>query len=494
MQMSITAIIVTSFLFVGIGSLFYITTLNHKKNISLLQEKSSSVIIELNHKIAKEGDLLGDFEARLSGYLTKFSQVFFTDINVYGLDGQLLASSAKGIFRKGLTSKTINSSAFLNMHSYGKSLFIHKEKIGDYSYLSAYRPLLNQESEAIAYLNLPYFAKQDELTNEITTFLVAFVNVYVILIAFSIYLALVISNYITKPIEVIREKIGRLKLGKTAEKIEWKRQDEIGSLIAEYNRMVDELALSAELLAKSERESAWREMAKQIAHEIKNPLTPMKLSVQYLQKAWDDKAPDWEQRLKRFTNTIIEQINSLSIIASEFSDFAKMPRSNFREIDLVSIIDNSIGIFRESSPARFEFEPAGKHFVIADKEQLLRVFNNLIKNSIQAIQEPANGLIKIEISSDDLNHLVCLSDNGKGIPTELKDKVFYPNFTTKSGGMGLGLAMVKSIIENTRGTISFDSQESVGTTFYISLPKSGLSGGLDRDPHFPHQDSSIQVL
>jgi signal transduction histidine kinase len=473
LQLSITTIIIISFLFVGVGSLFYITTLHHNKNISILQEKSNSVLIELKHKLAKQGKMDTESEGLLTGYLVKFSQVFFTDINLYDLQGQLLATSARGIFRKGLASRTMNPAAYLNMHSLGKSMFIHEEKIGEYAYLSAYRPLRDDDARVIAYLNLPYFARQDELTNEITTFLVAFINVYVILIAFSIYLALAISNYITKPIELIREKIGRLKLGKTEEKIEWKRQDEIGSLIAEYNRMVDELAMSASLLAKSERESAWREMAKQIAHEIKNPLTPMKLSVQYLQKAWDEKAPDWDDRLKRFTDTIVEQINSLSIIASEFSDFAKMPRSNFKEIDLAEIIRNAIGIFRESSPIKFDFNLTGQYHVMADKEQMLRVFNNLIKNSIQAIQDPGNGLIRITLSSDESNHYIEFTDNGKGIPEEMKNKVFYPNFTTKSGGMGLGLAMVKSIIENAKGTIRFESRVPEGTTFYITLPKAG---------------------
>jgi len=332
-------------------------------------------------------------------------------------------------------------------------------------------PFRNKDSKMNAYLNLPFFAKQDELTNDITTFLVAFIYIYVILIAFSIYLALVISNYITKPIELIREKIGKLKLGKTEEKIEWKRQDEIGSLVAEYNRMVDELTQSAELLARSERESAWREMAKQIAHEIKNPLTPMKLSVQYLQKAWDEKVPDWDKRLKHFSNTIIEQINSLSVIAPEFSDFAKMPRSNFQRIDLAEIIGNSIGIFKASSRIKFDFTPGGEYFIFADKEQLLRVFNNLIKNSIQAIPVAKDGLIKIILSSDETSLYIHLMDNGKGIPKEMQKKVFYPNFTTKSGGMGLGLAMVKNIIENSGGTISFESEEAVGTTFKISLPR-----------------------
>ena len=475
LQLSVTALIVVSFLFVGAGSLYYLVTINNNKNLSILSEKSHSVLIEMEHKLASEENLPREMESYLSNLLYKFSLVFFSDINLYALDGRLLATSRPEVFNKGLKSEMINSTAFVNIQGYKKSLFIQEEKIGEYSYLSAYLPFRNDDNKLIAYLNLPYFAKQDELTNEISTFLVAFVNVYVILIAFSIYIALIISNYITKPVELIKQKISKLKLGKIDQKIEWKRQDEIGSLVAEYNRKVEELAQSAELLAKSERESAWREMAKQIAHEIKNPLTPMKLSVQYLQKAWDEKTPDWEERLQRFTNTIIEQIDSLSIIASEFSDFAKMPRTRLAVIELSEIISNSIGIFKEATKIEFEFKVTSNHYVFADKEQLLRVFNNLIKNSIQAIPEPGSGIIAIDLKTVEDNHIVQVTDNGKGIPEDQKSKVFYPNFTTKSGGMGLGLALVKNIIENSNGSISFESEEEKGTTFIITLPLAEVS-------------------
>jgi nitrogen fixation/metabolism regulation signal transduction histidine kinase len=211
-------------------------------------------------------------------------------------------------------------------------------------------------------------------------------------------------------------------------------------------------------------------MAKQIAHEIKNPLTPMKLSVQYLQKAWEEKAPDWEQRLKRFTQTLVEQIESLSSIASEFSDFAKMPKSNFEKIDLTKTIENVISLFKASNQIRFEFSCRDQHYVWADSEQLQRVFINLTNNSIQAITEPEKGLIRITVEKDAGFHVIRFADNGKGIPSDQKKKVFYPNFTTKSGGMGLGLAMVKNIIQNSNGEITFDSEEGKGTTFIIALP------------------------
>ncbi|MCF8369064.1 MAG: HAMP domain-containing histidine kinase [Bacteroidales bacterium] len=472
LQFSIVALIFASFIFIGISSVYYIISLNKDKNESILSEKAHSVLIELEHKLAEEPVLTADMELYLSDLLYKFSLVFFTDINLYSPEGTLLASSRSEIFNKRLLSNKMDPKAFQNLNYKKASLFIHEEKIAEYPFLSAYLPFINVNNNLIGYINLPYFAKQEELTKEISDFLVAFINIYVILIAVAIYIALIISNYITKPLQLLREKISQLKLGKSEEKIAWSKNDEIGSLVVEYNRMVDELASSVQLLAKSERESAWREMAKQIAHEIKNPLTPMKLSVQYLQKAWDEKSPDWDDRLKRFTRTIVEQINSLSIIATEFSDFAKMPRSNFAEVNLIEVISNAIDLYKDISPnIEFEFRQTNSCMIFGDKEQLLRVFNNLIKNSLQAIGNNDNGLISIKIVSDDKVHLISFTDSGKGIPDDQKAKVFSPNFTTKSGGMGLGLAMVKNIITNSSGKISFESKEGKGTTFTIEFPR-----------------------
>lgn len=472
LQLFITALIILSFLFVGISSLFYITTLNNNKNQELLSEKAHSVLIEIEHKLAGEQMFTLEIQQYLSDLLYKFSMVFFSDINLYDLDGTLIATSRPEIFNRGLISSKMDPGAFYQMSINKNSSFIHNESIGDYMYLSAYLPFRNENNKLIAFLNLPYFAKQEELTNDISTYLVALINIYVILIALAIFIALVVSKYVTKPVEMIKDKISRLKLGKTNEKIEWGKNDEIGGLVMEYNRMVDELALSAERLAKSERESAWREMARQIAHEIKNPLTPMKLSVQYLQKAWDEKAPDWDMRLQRFTHTIVEQIESLSSIASEFSDFAKMPKSNFEKIEINKIIDHSISLFKDTTPIQFDFKPSVIHIVYADKEQLLRVFINLINNSIQAILNPEKGHIDISVEAELRHIIIKFTDNGIGIPSDQKHRVFYPNFTTKSGGTGLGLAMVKNIIQNSKGEITFESSEGKGTTFIIRLPVS----------------------
>jgi len=472
LQLYIISLIIISFVIVGIITVRYVINLNSDKNKEILQEKTHSVLIELEHKLSEEGQLTADMEDYLTTYLIKFSKVFFSDINLYDLHGNLLASSRPEIFHKQLISTKMNSDAFRILTQQKKLLFIHTETIGDQDYFSAYVPFRNADNKVVAYLNLPYFARQTELQNEISVFLNAFLNVYVLLIAVAIFLAILISRYITQPLQLIRDKMGSLSLGGSNEKIKWSRNDEIGTLIAEYNRMIDELTSSAELLAKSERESAWREMAKQVAHEIKNPLTPMKLSVQYLQKAWDEKSDDWEERLNRFTQTIIEHIDTLSAIASEFSDFAKMPQKKEERIELSEAIKKSLDLFSDIENIQFSFKsiPDPPYFVLADKTQLIRVFNNLIQNAVQAIGQENEGSIQIILEREQANYLIRVADNGPGIPEDMMDKIFSPSFTTKSSGMGLGLALVRSIILEAGGSINFESSPATGTTFIILLP------------------------
>ena len=477
LQLYITSLIVVSLVIVGIISVAYVINLNTGKNKEILQEKTHSVLIELEHKLSGEDLLTADMEEYLTTLLIKFSKVFFSDINLYDLHGNLLASSRPQIFQKQLISTKMNSEAFRTLTIDKKLLYIHTETIGDQDYFSAYVPFMNEENKVVAYLNLPYFARQTELQKEISVFLNTFLNVYVLLIAVAIFIAILISRYITQPLQLIRDKMRNLSLGGTNEKIHWSRNDEIGTLVAEYNRMIDELSRSAELLAKSERESAWREMAKQVAHEIKNPLTPMKLSVQYLKKAWDEKSPDWEERLQRFTQTIVEHIDTLSAIASEFSDFAKMPQKKEEKIDLSETIKKSLDLFSDTENIHFSYHASvtSPPFVLADKNQLIRVFNNLIQNSVQAIGHKHEGIIKITVDPDHNNYVIRVIDNGPGIPYEMMDKIFSPSFTTKSSGMGLGLALVRSIIVEAGGNINFESSPTDGTVFIITLPAYQLS-------------------
>lgn len=472
-QLSIALIVVISFFIIGTGSIIYIYNIYNKKNYEIITEKLHSVLIELERELADRQTLTIETQEFLTDLLIKLQNVFFIDLNIYDLSGRLIASSNPRIFSEGIISKRMSPQVFAKMKHQKQFIYFFNEKIGDMRYVSAYAPFRNHHNKHIAYINLPYFAKQKDLQDEISSFLVTFINVYFMLIAFAIIIAFLISSYITKPLQMIKEKLSNIIYGKNNEKIEWNRQDELGGLIAEYNRMVDELLQSATMLAQSERESAWREMAKQVAHEIKNPLTPMKLNVQHIARAWNDKTPDFDQRLQRFEKSMIEQIETLARIAGEFSDFAKMPQTLSQTIDLIPLIHSAIDIYVQNESLQINFDCRECHsaMVNADKEQMLRVFNNLIKNAIQAKHDNQPCKINIQCRIDNEHYEIIFGDNGKGIPEDLQSRIFSPNFTTKSSGMGLGLAMVKNIITSVNGTIGFTSDTSSGTAFYIHLPK-----------------------
>jgi len=471
LQLALIAIILIATVGIGSITIYYLVNISINKNKDILTEKLHTVLIEIEDKFGNSPELTPLLTDSLATQLTKYSDAYFTDINIYDPAGNLLVSSRQAIFDEGLIADVMNANAYSQLSNGHKTLVIQNETIGKYQYLSAYIPFRNNNNKLIGYLNLPYFARQTSLKQEISTFLVAFTNIYAILTALAVMLALLISSYITRPLKLISEKLGKVKLGKTNEKIDWHRQDEIGGLIAEYNRMIEALAESAEMLARSERESAWREMAKQVAHEIKNPLTPIKLSVQHLQKAYDEKSPDWEIRLNTFTHTLIQQIDTLAAIATEFSDFANMPQAKNKKVDLVSVIQTAIVIFGETPGISIHFnEPSSLIFTWADEKQLLRVFNNLIKNAIQAIPHSRKGKIEIGIAQQQSDIHVSIADNGTGIQESESEKIFSPNFTTKSGGSGLGLSIVQKIISQAGGRIWFDSSNNEGTTFNLTLP------------------------
>ncbi len=470
-QISMISLMFLSLIVIGTITIYYNVNQFQKNHFKIISEKTQSVLVELEHKFGNYNKLTIADREKLTYWLVKFSNVFYSDINMYDLNGYLLATSRPEIFNKGLIDDRINPQAFRELKLNYKNEFIHKEQIGKLSYLSAYVPFNSVDNNQLAYLNLPYFTKQNLLTAEISNLIIAFINIYILLFIIAIAVSVVISNSITKPLRLIQKRFQKIQLDKTNEPIIYNKNDEIGELITEYNRMLKEIAKSAELLGKSERESAWREMAKQIAHEIKNPLTPMKLSIQHLNKAWENKDKNYDILQRKVTSTLIEQIDSLSTIATEFSNFALMPKTKNEKLNLAKKIQHFVDLFK-NVPQKIEVEVNNNEevFVFADKDQLARVFNNLINNAIQAISNETYGIIKISLKMDGDFVVVTVADNGSGISDELKDKIFEPNFTTKTGGMGLGLAMVKKIIEDANGKIWFETQINKGTIFYIKLP------------------------
>lgn len=471
-QFSILMILLTSLIVVGFGINNYVITQFNRKNKLNINEKLNSIITELKARLEEQDNDEQD-DAYIGYLLRSFSNVFFTDINLFNPQGTLVASSRESVYNEGLLSRQMDPKAFYVLSVQMQPKYTHQEKIGDFKYYSAYATFRNANNEIIGFLNLPYFLRQKELRAELASSLLALINIYSLLIAISMIITFLISNRLTEPLTVLQEKIGQIRLGRKNEMIDYKAEDEIGSLVSEYNRMIKELEKSAELLARSERETAWREMAKQVAHEVKNPLTPMKLSVQYLIKAWDDKQPDFDVRIRKFKDAMVEQIETLSSIASEFSYFAKMPTAVKVEIDLSQLIESCLEFHRNNERSvriSFVHTNTGKAIILADREQMLRALNNLIRNAIQAIPEGRQGVIEVQLSKEGGFYFVRITDNGSGIAEELRDKIFIPNFTTKGSGMGLGLAMTHTIIENIDGEISYETQSNIGSTFIIKIP------------------------
>lgn len=335
---------------------------------------------------------------------------------------------------------------------------------------ASYSVLKNDAGEKYAILFFPYFQDVSFAESELNVFLSTLYQIYFIMLVVAIVLAYFISRFVTRSIETIRVKIGQTGLLKKNEKIYLNNATkEIDSLVNSYNKMIDDLEDSAERLAKTEREQAWQEMAKQVAHEIKNPLTPMRLTVQSFQKNSGFKSEDEKLKLNDFCEVLIEQIDTMSNVATSFSDFATLPKTQLEKTDIVEATKKVVEIFEQNN---ITLETSDENiFVKLDKEQWIRVMTNLIKNSIQSIPHDRESNIQVKIIESTKKVKIIVSDNGLGVSNKNREKIFEPKFTTKSDGMGLGLGIVRSIINSHRGKISYKSKNNKGTDFTISLPK-----------------------
>ncbi len=451
--------------FIGIFSIFLIININNNKNKSILIEKTYSISKEIEKSLNNNSNSL----IALEDMLFNIANVFFVDINLYDKDGYLVSTSNENMFLNNLTSNLINSNALFRIQNSNR--FINNESIGNYKYMSSYMIVLDKHNN-VYYLNIPYFTKQSQLTKEISNYLISYINIYIIIIFLIIIMTHFLSNYITKPLSMLTSKLAKVSLSNKNDKITYEIDDEIGKLVEVYNNKVDELEKSAELLAKSERESAWREMARQVAHEIKNPLTPMKLSTQYLYKIWERDKDNFEKHLSKYTETMILQIDTLSDIATAFNNFAKMPEAKNQVYNINEVINKTLEVYTQTD-ININFNYLNKEInTFIDFNLFTIVFNNLIRNSMQAfVSENNDKKLKININSKISNNkcIIDFYDNGPGIDDDLLEKIFLPNFTTKHSGSGLGLAIVNNIIKNANGSIEC-LKINEGAHFRIILP------------------------
>lgn len=391
-------------------------------------------------------------------------------INLYDLEGQLLKSS-KAALQNDTTDQCLSAEILNQLSGTAEHRYVVKNEINGKVFQSSYSYITDSKFKNIAILNIPYLEDDDIFNRELNEFLLRLGYAYLVMIIAAIVLAYFISKYITRSLKTISDKMNEFRLEKRNKKIEIESSSvEIETLVKSYNGMIDELEESAVQLATSEREQAWREMAKQVAHEIKNPLTPMRLTVQSFQRKFDADDENIQSKVTEYSNTLIQQIDTMSSIASAFSNFAKMPAQQKEELNVVHVVKLALDIFNENY---INFEPEQEEIIANfDRTQLIRVVTNLVKNGIQAMPENTeNPEIKVKVFSDENNVNITVQDNGSGISDENRLKVFEPKFTTKSSGMGLGLAMVKNIVETYGGNISFNSEYGKGTIFTVAFPK-----------------------
>ncbi len=454
---------------VGITSATLVSRQFQSENKEQLREKTTIIINELSQFKTEMLFEEGQKEA-VNLRLTDYARLFNTDISLFTRDGFLFTTSQPRLYGLGLAAPFANPRALWQLRNNLSSAVSITERAGSLDYLSVYTPLFDTDRRIAGYINLPYFARQNDLVNELSGIISALVNVYVILFVISIVAGLILAGYITQPLRLIQQQISNISLGKKNEKIIWQSNDEIGRLILEYNQMLVKLEESANLLAQSERESAWREMARQVAHEIKNPLTPMKLNLQYLQHLMKSDPVDFREKFEKASAGIIEQIDALATIASEFSNFAKLPEAHLKTINLGEIIGSSVQLFSNQKNIVIKNRiPEREILVKGDSEQCLRVFNNILANAVEALAEVPDPYIEIGRTFSDNKVTIVIRDNGCGISEERKSKIFTPNFTTKTTGSGLGLAMVKNIMQGFEGRIWFESEEGLGTAFYLEF-------------------------
>ena len=481
-QSAIIFLSLFSFLVIGISTIsFYISRFS-QTNRDRLTKAIEIMANEVQNQIAKHAvydDVLKNSEASENSWLEstikEISEIHSLDANFYDLNGNLKVSTQPYLYKKQILSQMMEPKAYHRLHYNNNIEVIQNENVSLFSFLSIYTPIKDESGEPYAYLNIPYLNTQKELNQEISNFLVTLIclNAFIFVIAGAI--SVLLTNRITGSFTLIAGKMKDINLGRANEEIIWNTNDEIGALIIEYNKMVKKLDESAQALAKSEREGAWREMARQVAHEIKNPLTPMKLSVQYLEKAIQDKHPNVGALSEKVSATLVEQIDRLAKIASDFSRFANIGNVNIEVFDVNELLELLINLYSTNTRLHIVFNrPAHPAIISADRTQINRLFTNLFQNAIEASEGKSSIPIIINEEIDANKLLISVIDEGVGISADMHKKIFTPNFTTKTSGTGLGLAMCMGIVEKANGKIWFETVEGKGTTFHVLLPLVGF--------------------
>ena len=463
--LAMTVIVVATFVLISLITIPQFKTQSEKYHSKRLERKEAQIQRSIAYFSQETSTQLNPkkLDSILSEKIYQVSDVQSVKFSIYSLDGNLINSTLPK-----------NEISFINKELLNKILSQMDSKIIEITqkdqvqYRSSFSLILDDNFNPLWILNLPYYDDDNLNSYELESFLIILGEVYFFLFILSIIISYFVSQYMTKAISEIALKMKQTRLDKRNSKIKINaRSKEVKSLVESYNNMVDMLDKNVKELSKSNKEQAWREMAKQVAHEIKNPLTPMKLSVQSFERDFrnDKKNKD---KVEDFSQTIIQQIDTMSSIASAFSNFAEMPTQQGEKLNIVKAVRLSLEIFKEK---HIVFESNEDKIIInIDRPQIVRIMTNLIKNAVQACENTNSPSIKVSIKKMSKTVSISVKDNGNGIPLNIRKNIFEPNFTTKSGGMGLGLGMVKNLVNSYEGKIDFESKVNKGTTFKITFP------------------------
>ncbi len=387
------------------------------------------------------------------------------DANLYSATGKLLAATQPLIFEYQLQAPVAAPSVIKRVHA-GESAFVTTEHIGGLSFYSAYAGIyLGEQRSLAAFLQIPYFRSRHQELELLIGVLANILTVFLLLLVLLSVVSLIASRFVVRPLTLIARQLGKVSITGINFPLEWRSKDEIGMLVQQYNHMLSKLKQSVAELERTHRERTWREIAQQVAHEIKNPLTPMKLILQQLQR----QAGDTDARLRRQVDALLEQVEVLDGIATSFSTFAKMPEPVMERVDLVSLLEGVVRLHQQAGGVKLETR-LEEAIIKGDAKLLHRIFSNLVLNAIQAAKAHEPLRVIIRLYPDNTHYRIELEDNGVGIDEALRDKIFLPHFTTRKSGSGLGLAIARQGIEHMGGTISFTSTKGRGTTFTVTLP------------------------
>jgi len=431
-----------------------------------LTDKTSIIAAELQHALGMNIPValrhLSDLEC------ATIADDVNSDFTVY-FRGDEQASSKPELFTAQVLDPRLSAEAFVNLFLRKRSYFSEREVIGSFPYVVGYRPLVAENGKVIGALAVPTLFQQSDIDQEITRRNVFLYGTYALALFVALIAGTLFANQISLPIRRLREAAERISRGEMSVQLREAGNDELGRLESSFSQMVKDLQRVQEKMKKTERELAWKEMAKQVAHEIKNPLTPMKLSVQHLRQAYRDGVGDFSSILNKVSETILDQIEVLTRIASEFSNFARMPERNLQQCSIHAILEETRQLFQHHPHVivTSEYEAAGD-IVLADHDELLRAFINLVRNSVQAMDE--HGQIFLRTKGKNAGIAIQVTDSGPGMSDEARAHLFEPTFSTKTEGTGLGLAIVKKTVDDLDGNVVVESVIGRGTTVSIWLP------------------------